>query len=198
MRLLLLLAAAWVAAPLGTAYAAPKSKQTALPQGASPGIKARQSYEQRVEMAERNLQRFLHAVSQAASASFDVTYVSGGSGSETTSISLPADEFTQLKQSLSRTRGVPPARTITSSRITPAYVVGLCLRDAQGNCLASYSIRSLFMKQSTAEALSPDRVGNVMTEPSWYLPDADYEAFRNLPSLKKAYQEAEKQFRSRS
>ncbi|MCH5285496.1 MAG: hypothetical protein J1E42_07835 [Akkermansiaceae bacterium] len=169
---------------------------TALPLCAAPRL----SYEQRVEIQERNLQRFLHAVSQAASAAFEVTYVRGRpiDGRETTSISLPADEFKQLKQSLSRTRSVPPARTITSSRITPIYGVELCLRDAQGNCLASYSLRCLFMKQSTAEALSPDRVGDEMKEPSWYLPDADYEAFRNLPSLKKAYQEAEKQFRSRS
>lgn len=99
---------------------------------------------------------------------------------------LPPSEFAQLKTILQHTGRVPFADheplPLTLSR---SYKKKLLLMDASGKVIKTLYYSNKWMKETEMEQLSNNRTADLF-EADWYLPDADYDAFYSLPSLRAA------------
>lgn len=99
---------------------------------------------------------------------------------------LPSSEFAQLQTILQHTGRVPSADQgplpLTLSR---SYKKKLLLTDASGKVIKTLYYSNQWMKETEMEQLSDNRTTNLF-EADWYLPDADYDAFYSLPSLRAA------------
>ena len=99
---------------------------------------------------------------------------------------LSPDEFARMRDILLNSRTVP----VALNRDVVVFVAygsfeTLILTDAQGQSYDLPVITRVWMKQSQADSLTPSRVKR-SDEPRWYLPDADYDAFFSLPTIRKA------------
>lgn len=173
MRLLLLLAAVLVVAPLGTAYAAPKAKLTPA------------------AIAERNaaeLQKFLAALQQAASAEFVAYSFRGPAEEARITETVPAEELAQLKKALASLKPLPP-RDQHHVCVLTAWRTDLLLMDAQGKCIYELLLSPYpWVKESKSDKDIWYR--------GWSLPDADYHTFRSLPSYLKLTERAKEYHRT--
>ena len=173
MRLLLLLAAALVAVPSGTAYAAPKAKLTPA------------------AIAERNaaeLQKFLAALQQASSAEFVASGFRGPAKEARITEPVPAEELAQLKKALASLQPLPP-RDELRGFIDLLWLADLRLMDAQGKCIYELLLSPYpWVKESKSDKDIWYR--------GWSLPDADYDTFRSLPSRRKLTERAKEYHRT--
>ena len=92
---------------------------------------------------------------------------------------LSPDELAQLKEILLRTKEVPQVRRLVS--IHPKVKRTLLLFDSSGKCLCSIDYATAWKKESELE-----NSGKQYSAAAWYLPDADYDTLRALPSLREA------------
>ena len=128
--------------------------------------------------------RMMHAAAAAQSAKVSV---SGGLLSKVRKSDafaakdyiLPPDELGRLKEIMLRSKEVPQARRLVS--IHPKVKRSLLLFDASGKFLDSIDYPSAWKRESALkESNTP------YSTASWYLPDADYDALRALPTLRAA------------
>ena len=99
---------------------------------------------------------------------------------------MPAAEFRRLRDILSRTEAVKPARGRNEVvYVSYPFFLTLILKDAQGNEYDLPMMERLWMRKSEADALPPDRARR-SDEPCWCLPDADYDALYALPTVRQS------------
>ena len=172
-RLVGLLAAALVAAPLGTAYAAPKAKLTPA------------------AIAERNaaeLQKFLAALQQASSAEFVASSFHGPAKESRITETVPAEELAQLKKALASLQPLPP-RDELRGFIDLLWLAELRLMDAQGKRIYALGLSPYpWVKES--------KIDKGKWYHRWSLPDADYDTFRSMLSYGKLTERAAENHRT--